>query len=47
MKLGITASTMSMRECMISGFSHEVGENHTLLGYYSACSDNSLQKIAE
>jgi len=47
MKLGITASTMSMIVCMISGFCHEVGENNTLLDYYSAFSGNFLLRTAE
>jgi hypothetical protein len=32
---------------MISGFSHEVDENHTLLGYYAAYSGNPLLRIAD
>lgn len=47
MKLGITASTMSIIVCMILGFCHEVDENHTLLGYYAVCSGNSLPRIAD
>jgi len=29
-------------KCVISGFRHEVDENCTLLGFYAACSGNSL-----
>jgi len=47
MELGITASTISMIVCMVSGFCHEVDENHTLLSYYAACSGNSLLRIAD
>lgn len=47
MKHSITASTISMIVRMISGFFHEEDENHTLLGYYAACSGNFLPRIAD
>jgi len=34
---------LSLQECCISGFHHEVDENCALLGYYAISSGNSLQ----